>query len=110
MNVLKNFVFFKDASSAGESAILNNPNRGSILTVEVSGSGSFTLTMKGIVNTENVPPVYSNLAAIDMAALAKTETITAPGIYCFGIDGIVGIKAELSNVSGSVTVFGKTGE
>lgn len=110
MNVLKNFIFFKDASSAGESAVLNNPNRGSVLTLEVTGSGSFTLAIKGVVNTENDPPVYSNLAAIDMSALSKTETITAPGIYCFGIDGVVGVKAVLSNVSGSVTVFGKTGE
>lgn len=110
MNVLKNFVFFRDASSAGESAVLNNPNHGSVLTVEVTGTGSFTLTMQGTVNTENDPMVYSNLAAINMAALAKSETITAPGIYAFGVDGINGIKAVLSGVSGSVTVFGRIGE
>ena len=110
MNVLKNFVFFKDATSAGESAVLNNPNRGSVLTVEVAGTGSFTLTIKGMVNVENNPPVYSNIAAIDMAALAKLETVTAPGIYCFGVDGVNGIKAVLSGVSGTVTVFGRLGE
>ena len=110
MNVLKNFAFFKDASSAGESAVLNNPNRGSVLTIEVTGSGSFTLAVKGMVNTENTPPVYTNLAAIDMTTLSKAETITAPGIYAFGVDGINGIKAELSGVSGTVTVFGRIGE
>ena len=110
MNVLKNFAFFKDATASGESAVLNNPNRGSVLTVEVTGSGSFTLTVKGMVNVENDPPVYSNLAAINMATLSKSETITDPGIYAFGVDGVNGIKAELSGVSGTITVFGRIGE
>lgn len=110
MNVLKNFKFFEDATSAGESAILNNPNRGSTLTLEVTGTGTFTLAVKGVVNVEIDPPVYTNLAAIKMANFDVVETLTAPGIYCIGVDGVNGIKAVLSAVSGSVTVFGRIGE
>lgn len=110
MYVLKNFVFFEDASSAGESNVLSNPNKASVLTLEVQGTGSFTLNVQGLVNVELANPTYTNLAAIVAEKLSKTESITAPGIYYIGVDGIAQIKATLSSVSGSVTVFGRLGE
>lgn len=110
MYVLGNFVFFKAASSAGESNVLSNPNKGSVLTVEVQGTGTFTLNIQGLVNTELVNSTYTNLAAITAKKLTKVENITEPGIYFIGVDGISEIKASLSNVSGNVTVFGRLGE
>lgn len=111
MNVLKNFKFFEGATSASESEILYNPNRGSILTLEVAGTGTFTITVKGSVNAELSPTAFSNLAAINMGTYVKAATITAPGIYAIGIDGVNAIKAVLSGTSGAnITVFGRVGE
>lgn len=110
MYVLGNFAFFKNASSAGESNVLSNPNKGSVLTVEVQGTGTFTLNIQGLVNTEYANPTYTNLAAIVAGKLSKTESITEPGIYWVGVDGVTEIKAVLSSVSGNVTVFGRLGE
>lgn len=110
MYVIGNFVFFENASSAGESNILSNPNKGSVLTVEVQGTGSFKLDIQGLVNTEVANPTYTNLASIVAKTLTKSESITEPGVYWIGVDGVTKIKAVLSSVSGNVTVFGRIGE
>ena len=110
MNVLNDFVFFDSATSTGESNILHNPNRGSILTLEVQGSGTFSLTLQGLVNKKIANPSYSTLAAIDISDYSVPDAITKSGIYCFGVDGVNDIKAVISSISGSVTVFGRIGE
>ena len=107
---IRNFVFFQDVSSAGESNVWNNPNKGSVMTLEVQGSGTLDLEIKGVVNVEYANPTYTPIAAIDMSTLTKAVKITKPGIYSFGVDGIDKIKAVLNSVSGTFTVFAKVGD
>ena len=107
---IRNFVFFQDVSSAGESNVWNNPNKGSVMTLEVQGSGALDLEIKGVVNVEYANPTYTPIAAIDMSTLTKAVKITKAGIYSFGVDGIDKIKAVLNSVSGTFTVFAKVGD
>lgn len=109
MNVISNFKFFENASGSAESNVLNNPNKGGVLTIEVQAAGTISLAIQGLVNTELQNPTYTSLAAIDMNALKKATTITKAGIYAFGVDGINKIKAVLTSGSG-VTVFGRLGD
>lgn len=109
MYVISNFKFFNNASGAAESNVLHNPNKSSVLTIEVQASGDIELEIQGLVNTEMVNADYTSLAAIDMNGLSVTKKITKAGIYSFGVDGINMIKAVLTSGSG-VTVFGRIGE
>ena len=40
MKVLNDFIFFSDATAAGESNVLSNPNLGSQIIVQVSGTAT----------------------------------------------------------------------
>lgn len=110
MNSLNNFKFFSNANAIAESNVLSNPNRGSQLVLEVSGTAtSFTLEVKGKVDAENTN--YTNLAIINASDYSTSSAITSNGIYIIGVDGIGGIKLNLTSISGgNVTAFGKLGE
>jgi hypothetical protein len=110
MNNLNNFKFFSGATAIAESNVLSNPNHGSQLVLEVSGTAtSFTLSVKGKVDAENI--AYTSLGIINASDYSTSSTITDNGIYIIGVDGIGGIKLNLTAVSGgNVTAFGKLGE
>lgn len=110
MNVISNFKFFENASSAGESRIFYNPNKGSVLVLEIQATGDVEIEMQGLVNVELANPNFTSLAAIDLNSLSKTESITKSGIYAFGIDGVSQVRVVVKSITGSVTVFGRLGE
>lgn len=108
MKVLDNFIFFSDATSPGTSNVLSNPNLGSQLIVQTSGTATnFEVEILGQadINADFVP-----LSCINMTNFDVDSKIDYAGIFCVPTDGICKIKAEIKSVSGGdLTVFGKLG-
>ena len=106
MNVLKDFSFFKNASTTIESNVLTNTN-GSILQLQISGDGtSFSVKVKGRVDVENDD--YVTLSLIKESDLSKTSTITSNNIYMCDVSGIQNIKLEITAISsGAINAFGR---
>ena len=109
MKVLDNFIFFSEATTAGESNILSNPNLGSQIIVQAGGTATnFNVEILGQadINADFVP-----LSCINMTTFDVDSKITAAGIYAVPVDGVCKIKAKVNTVSGGkVTVFGRLGE
>ena len=106
--MLDEIQFFKNATTAGESAYaLKNPNLGSQLIVQVSGSATaFELDIKGAINGG----ATIQLGCIDMSSYSVSNKITANGIYVVAVDGISNISAELKSVTGgNVSAYARLG-
>lgn len=105
MQVKRNIYFLQGANSAQASDIQCNVT-GETLTIQVEGDAtSFSFQLLGCSDfySEDFYALTGFTTAFDPIA-----TITAKGIYTFGIEGISKLKVNLTAVSGgSVTVFGK---
>ncbi len=106
MNVIENFVFFKDAESAGESKsfVSHCYTEG---TIEVRGDAtSFSVEVQGCLNREGEIQ-WTTLCVIDERNLALVTDITEKSLYSFYAMG-KGIRVKINNISGGkLTVVGK---
>ena len=109
MKVLDNFIFFSEATTAGESNVLSNPNLGSQIIVQAGGTATnidVQILGQADINADFVP-----LSCINMTTFDVDSKITAAGIYAVPADGVCKIKAKVNSVAGgNVTVFGRLGE
>lgn len=106
MKVLDNFIFFSEASAAGESNVLSNPNLGSQIIVQAGGTAT-NIDVQILGQTD----IFVPLSCINMTTFDVDSKITAAGIYAIPVDGVCKIKAKVNVVAGGkVTVFGRLGE
>ena len=109
MKVLDNFVFFNEATTAGESNVLSNPNLGSQIIVQAGGTATnidVQIFGQTDINSDFVP-----LSCINMTTFNVDSKITTAGIYAVPADGVCKIKAKVNAVAGgNVTVVGRLGE
>ena len=109
MKVLDNFIFFNEATTAGESNVLSNPNLGSQIIVQAGGTATnidVQIFGQTDINSDFVP-----LSCINMTTFNVDSKITDAGIYAVPVDGVCKIKAKVNAVAGgNVTVFGRLGE
>lgn len=109
MKVLNDFIFFSNATAAGESNVLSNPNLGSQIIIQVNGTAT-NLDVQ-IFGQTDINADFVALSCINMTNFDVDSKIAATGIYAVPADGIVKIKAKINAVAGgNVTVFGKLGE
>lgn len=102
MQILENFIFFDNATS-GESNILTNPNLGSQLVIQVTGT-TFDIEVLG---QADINGDFVALSAINQTNFGVGSHITAAGIYAISVGGIGKIKVRINSATGGVTVFGK---
>ena len=99
------FYFLENASTAQQSDTTSNVT-GETLTMQVEGTAtSFSLQLLGCSDNKSNDfyPITGFTLGFD-----TVDTITAKGIYTFGIEGFGRLKVNLTAVSGgSVTVFAK---
>lgn len=107
MSNLQNFKFLEYAKTVTESNVMSNPNNGSQLLLQVTGSGvGVSLKVYGLIDNEK--DVFFELASINLKDFSTNNAITSNGIYAIGIDGISRIKVKVESItSGNVNVFGK---
>lgn len=109
MKVLNDFIFFSNASEAGESNVLSNPNLGSQIIVQVNGTA--TNIDVQILGQTDINADFVALSCINMTNFDVDSKIAATGIYAVPVDGVCKIKAKINAVAGgNVTVFGRLGE
>lgn len=109
MKVLDNFIFFSEATTAGESNVLSNPNLGSQIIVQAGGTA--TNFEVQILGQADINADFTPLSCINMTSFDVDSKIAAAGIYAVPADGICKIKAKVNAVAGgNVTVFGRLGE
>lgn len=109
MHIIDQIYFFQKSTSTGESTkSIYNPNLGSQLIVQVSGSATnFELCIKGAV--DKLTPT-TELGAINMSTFSVSKNITAFGIYSISVDGLYNISAEIKSITGgNLTVSAKIG-
>lgn len=99
------FYFLENASVAQQSAVTTNVT-GETLTMQVEGDAtSFSLQLLGCSDSQSDDfyPLTGFTLGFD-----TVSTITAKGIYTFGIESFGRLKVNLTAVSGgAVTVFAK---
>lgn len=104
MQTLKDFVFFKDATTAQTS----NPYyiaQGEEMTIQISGpqDEAFEIFVQAKTDKENGE--FVNVAAIDMSVFKIAKTITACGIYVVAISGFSCVRLVINSISGSEGIF-----
>ena len=109
MQPIINWVFYKNttsASSADDMKPFINITADT-MAVEVRGTGTFTLKMQGRTDINN-GGAWEDIAVIKLSDLTKKETITAPGIYELGIEGLQEVRANITSLSGgTLSVLGR---
>ncbi len=85
------------------------------LTLEVSGSGSGTLTIEGCINTQNADGAplddsdcsWTSTKALDINDYEMKDTITSTGVYQIVITGLSRVRIKAESVSGTgLTIVG----
>lgn len=106
--VIEKFTFFREKDEAGESNVLKNFNKGSMLTLGVGGDATaMQLRVKGIVDDSSEAD-WVDLGLINTATFAISTDIVSNGIYNVGCSGVSKIKVVIDSISGGdVTVVGK---
>lgn len=84
MEILQVFKFFDGETSVKDSNILYNTGADSLL-LEVNGTSSFQITVKGKINKESEN--WCSLACIDSKDLSLYEEIQQNGIYMISVGG-----------------------
>lgn len=103
--VSQNFIFFKGASVAGVSNVFTvNNNDG--MTLEVSGTGTYTIEIQARVDTENSTN-WTPIGAINTKDFATSSSISSNGIYSFGISGLSLVRCEIKSITGTANVLGR---
>ena len=100
-------------SAAGTSEPFYN-NGPSVLNLEVSTSGSVSLTVEGCINILNTDGTtktdaqceWTELAIISLSDYSVSSSITAPGIYAIGINGTARVRVVVASASGETTIVG----
>lgn len=100
---LKTFVFFDADSTGTESNVMDSLERAEDMTLQVTGSGSIDLEVKG---KADINGDWETVAAISMESFEVSESITKNGVYCIPLRGFTRIKAVNSGDSG-VKVYGR---
>lgn len=107
MTTEKNFVFFRDCNSAGESNVLLNYSA-EVLQLEISGdlTASFDIEVVGQLTEGNK---YSTCGVIGLTDLLVYQHINKTGIFSCPITGISKIKVKINSISGGkIDIFGRT--
>lgn len=106
MVIVNNFYFLEGVSAAKTSDISHNMNA-ETLTIQIDGTAtSFSAQLLGCSDLRS--DTFYPLTGFD-AQFNATQTLTAKGIYTFGIEGIAKFKLNLTAISGgSITAFAKT--
>lgn len=103
--ILKDIYFFNQQTITGESSILSNENKGNVLSIQVSCSSSFNITVKGMIDSQS--GIFNNLYVINMANGKTQQTLTSEGIYQIDISGYKRIKLVLNSIGSSpLTAYG----
>lgn len=111
MNVIKDLQIFTNADTASESSAYTVPNNVSTLVLEITSATTptFTLQVKGIVNSSNT--AYTILESVNMTTSSVSNSITQVGVYMIPVDGISNIKLDITAISsGSISAYGKLGD
>ena len=109
MHIIDCIDFFQKSTAVGESTkSISNPNLGSQLVVQVSGSAtSFELCIKGAIDKITQA---TELGAINMSTFNVSKSITSFGVYAISVDGLHNISAEIKSIAGgNLTVSAKIG-
>lgn len=107
MTTVSNVLMINAATSAAVSSNYTN-NNCDILGIQVTGTfSSATLYIQGMVNTDS--NTWVNLAALNLTDFdVENAGITSAGLYEYGIEGVMMVRANVSAVSGgNITVYGK---
>lgn len=86
--------------------------------LEISGSGTATLTIEGCINTVNAQGeqmddddcTWTPLSTLSAKDYAKSSAISNKGIYYVGISGLSRIRVNVTSVTGSVIIVGSVGK
>lgn len=95
---LGNFLFFSETSKDLVSNSYGNPTNAGAMTIQVDAlqdGASISLQVEGM-NDLTRPDSYFPIKTICLGDFKAYETISAPGLYMFPIDGVqrIRIKAE----------------
>lgn len=106
MKILQSFLFFDGAIETATSNVLFHSS-GSDLTIQIDSEigDTFTLVIEGLANDKSEEWVV--LKGVNMNDFSSTNSITTNGIYSFGVAGINHIRAKITAIDGTLTVFGK---
>lgn len=104
MNAIQNFLFFREAESAGDSAMFMS-HCYTDGTIEFKGDATFSAEIQGCIDLDN--PNWITLCVVNEANFNTLNTISENGLYSFNAMG-KGIRVKLNSVSGGkLTVVGK---
>lgn len=100
-------IFFNNVSADSDRKY-SIPSMSSLLTLEVRGDATFSLTLlAGCIEDKDG---FSTIAGIDLSDMSLKKEITKAGIYQFGVDGLYNLTFKLTGVSGgAISVFGRVG-
>lgn len=96
--------FFKNASGAAESGVMPI-NKANTLTIEVSGTGTFSIEVLATVGVSQES--FSALQGIKLNDFSVVSAISTTGIYEYDVTGISKVKVNLASMSGgNITITG----
>ena len=101
---LADFVFLDTNSTSTTSNTFYLPYDAGQVTLQVTGSSTIDVTVKGKADTENGD--FETLSVIGCADYATAAKIEAAGIYVVPAAGIRQMQVVNGGSAGSVTVFG----
>lgn len=97
--------FFKNQSTARISAVLVPNIEGNSLLIQVYGTGTYSIEVRGKTGKENVDN-YAVLSGFS-TSYSIVNAIIAQGIYTYSVSGISGIVVEIKSITGgAITVHG----
>lgn len=106
MATLNSEQIFKDQKKPKISEPISMSSNAVDIIVQVEGTGTFSLNLKGVVNPESEN--YILLNSVNMNDFSTSNNISKNGIYSFSGTGFSKIKCELVNISGgSIDVYAK---
>lgn len=101
---LKTFVFFDAESTASESNVMDVIDRAEDMTLQVSGSGSINLQIKGKADTKDGG--WETISSISMKDFSMAQSVTSVGLYSVPLRGITKLKIVNSGATG-IKVYGR---
>lgn len=98
MVVLEQGMVFSGSTDPTEPKIISNV-RGEVLTIQVGGQAtSVSVKLEG--NSVLSTNVFSPISSLNLGDYSIAKTITKPGLYQVGIDGVSKIKVTVTGVTG----------
>ena len=101
---LNSFVFFDADSTSTESNVMDVIDRAEDMTLQISGSGSINLQIKGKSDVKDGG--WDNISAVSLGSFSAVQSITAAGIYSVPVRGLTKLKIVNSGDTG-IKVYGR---